>query len=70
MKRYFPGILSQADDSIRDDLFGVEVWQEALGAENGDRLLDVAPEVKSSGRSNVGFDVAEVIGDRELWLPG
>ena len=62
------GFLSQADDTIGDDLFGVEVWQEALGPKNGDRLLDIASEVQTRGRSNVGFDVPEVIGDREFWL--
>jgi hypothetical protein len=62
------GFLSQADDTIGDDLFGVEVRQEALGSKNGDRLLDIASEVQTRGRSNVGFDVPEVIGDREFWL--
>jgi hypothetical protein len=49
-------------------LFGVEVWQEALGPKNGDRLLDIASEVKTGGRSDVGFDISEVIGKSEFWL--
>ena len=61
--------LTQPNNTVGNDLFCIEVWQEALRPKHRNRLLHVAAKVQARGGSNVRFDVPKIVRKGELRLP-